>query len=304
MTEHASLQRELLASCWTWSGDVGPGSPAEHSPVPWPQRVTALSHSGWAGVGISHADVLALRTDVGLERVRHDLADAGVRRIELEMLRGWWAEGAERVASDRKRDELLDAAAVLGAAALKVGAPALAPGESGPEPGRFLAEFVVLADRAAGFGVDVALEAMSNTNLPRLGDAAAFVRAADHPRAGLAVDNLQVLKGGDTDAAALPGLLAGVPIFVVEVADAPLDPARASEPPDRGVGPRRLPGEGDADVPAFMAALWRAGWRGHWGVEIISPDLRALPVAEGLARVAAGTRTWLDAAQRLMDADA
>ncbi|QIK71549.1 TIM barrel protein [Propioniciclava coleopterorum] len=303
MADRSRLQRDLLASCWTWSGDVGPGSPAEHSPVPWPERVAALAASGWRGVGLAHADVLALARDVGLERVRRDLAGAGVERIELEMLRGWWADGEERAASDRKRDELLDAAAALGASALKVGARARRPGSPDPEPQRFLADFVALAERASGFGVDVALEAMSNTNLPRLADAVAFVAAAGHPRAGLAVDNLQLLKSGDADPSALPGLLAGVPIFVVEVADAPLDPALRDDPDaDRGVGPRRIPGQGDADAAAFIAALWRAGWRGQWGVEIISEDLRGLPLSAGLDAVAAGTRAWLDEAQRLLDA--
>ncbi len=50
---------------------------------------------------------------------------------------------------------------------------------------------------------------------------------------------------------------------------------------------RRLPGEGVMDLAAIADALQTAGYRGPGGVEIFNDELRALPIAEGAARVAA-----------------
>ena len=53
---------------------------------------------------------------------------------------------------------------------------------------------------------------------------------------------------------------------------------------------RRLPGDGVMDLSAIADALEAAGYRGPAGVEIFNDDLRALPIAEGAARVAAACR--------------
>ena len=53
---------------------------------------------------------------------------------------------------------------------------------------------------------------------------------------------------------------------------------------------RRLPGDGVMDLSAIIDALEAAGYRGPAGVEIFNDDLRALPIAEGAARVAAACR--------------
>lgn len=46
---------------------------------------------------------------------------------------------------------------------------------------------------------------------------------------------------------------------------------------------RRLCGEGTFDHPGIIAALRTAGWRGPWGVEILSEQHRHTPVREGVA---------------------
>ena len=57
-------------------------------------------------------------------------------------------------------------------------------------------------------------------------------------------------------------------VFVVELDDA--DEQVVGTLWEDTLDHRRLPGEGAFDVPAFIAAVHRAGYRGHWGVEIIS----------------------------------
>jgi len=289
--------RRLLASCWTWAGDAGPGGPLS-SPVPWEQRVAAVGATGWEGVGLSHTDVADYSRAPGLTVLRDRLHSVGIPRVELEMLRGWWATGEERRRSDRTRDELLDAATVLGVDVIKVGAPQArgVPPHLLPPWDRFVQEFGALAERADGFGVNIALEGMSHTNLPTLSAAIDLVRQASHPRAGLALDVDQLVKCGDGDWTRLPGRLAGVPVFVVELGDAPVDPTVAL---DHGVGPRCLPGEGDLDIPGFIAAMRTAGWDGYWGVEIISDDLRVLPLDVGLRAVRTGIDRLFDVADAL-----
>ena len=53
-------------------------------------------------------------------------------------------------------------------------------------------------------------------------------------------------------------------------------------------------------MPAFVAAVHRAGYRGHWGVEIISEQHRGLPVREALTRARTATLQTLDAADALV----
>jgi sugar phosphate isomerase/epimerase len=47
---------------------------------------------------------------------------------------------------------------------------------------------------------------------------------------------------------------------------------------------RRLCGEGEFDVPGFIAALDRAGYDGPYGVEILSEEFRKLPLDEACRR--------------------
>lgn len=290
------VQRELLASCWTWAGDTGPGEADPRSPVPLRERLDAVVGSGWSGVGFSHADLVHFRDTVGLPAVRGGLDAAGVTHVELEILTGWWSTGEARRRSDRARSDFLDAAATLGASTIKVSAwQEWRNGPDRPDPRRFADEFASLAEDACSFGVQVALEPMSDSNLGTLRDAVDLVTAVGHPNGGLTIDCCQLLKSGDTDFTVLPSLLTGVPVFLVELADAPVET-------DGTLGPRCLPGNGDVRLAEFVAQMWLAGWCGPWGAEIISDALRRLPVAEGLATVADGVRSVLDDADRLLRA--
>jgi sugar phosphate isomerase/epimerase len=47
---------------------------------------------------------------------------------------------------------------------------------------------------------------------------------------------------------------------------------------------RRLPGEGQFDIPGYVRACQQAGYPGPWGVEVLSEDLRALPIEQEFER--------------------
>jgi sugar phosphate isomerase/epimerase len=49
---------------------------------------------------------------------------------------------------------------------------------------------------------------------------------------------------------------------------------------DETVNHRRLPGEGELDVPAYVEACREHGYAGPWGVEVLSEELRNLPMEE------------------------
>ncbi len=47
---------------------------------------------------------------------------------------------------------------------------------------------------------------------------------------------------------------------------------------------RKLPGEGDFDIPAFLRAVASTGYQGLYGVEILSEEQRAMFPAEAAQR--------------------
>ena len=49
---------------------------------------------------------------------------------------------------------------------------------------------------------------------------------------------------------------------------------------DETVNHRRLPGEGEFDIPGYVAGLPEGRLRGPWGVEVLSEELRSLPIEQ------------------------
>ena len=56
------------------------------------------------------------------------------------------------------------------------------------------------------------------------------------------------------------------------------------DPIDETVNHRRLPGEGEFDIPAYVEACRSVGYDGPWGVEVLSQALRSLPIEEAFQR--------------------
>jgi sugar phosphate isomerase/epimerase len=53
---------------------------------------------------------------------------------------------------------------------------------------------------------------------------------------------------------------------------------------DEVINHRELPGEGEFDIPGYVAALHQAGYPGPWGAEILSEKLRNLPIEQEFDR--------------------
>lgn len=288
--------RDLLATCWTWSGDAAPGRGDETSPVDIVQRIEAVAAAGWAGLGLVHADLRHARDTIGFAELRRVIEGNGISLVELEFLSDWWAEGDARAVSDEWRELLFTAAEALGATTIKIG------GDYSEHPvarDRFLVALDGLATEAAGRGARVALEPMPMNNIRTLERGMQMVAEVEHPAAGLCVDVWHVRRGG-TDYADIGSFLDLDKVFVVELDDSLEEISGGSLWLD-AVDHRIDPGEGEFEVAEFVATMTRLGWTGPWGVEMISERQRRKPVAQAVADTFAATTRTLDAADRLLE---
>lgn len=262
---------ELLAAYWTLAGDTYPGAPSEISPFSLQDRAQAASKAGWRGMGFVHADLLHNVDKLGISTVRNILQDNGIKHVEVEFLTDWHLDGERRAASDKMRDELLEIVGELGARSLKVAGGLFEDGP--PDVPRMRETFALLCDRAQPFGVNVVIEFLPFSSVCTI-DRAIAVTENVRPNGGLLVDTWHVARGG---------------MSFDEIAKIPLELIKSIELDDANhaivetlfndsTHHRKLCGEGALDVPAFIQQVVNVGYRGPWGVELISAELRKLPL--------------------------
>jgi sugar phosphate isomerase/epimerase len=280
---------EMLAACWTTAGDAAPLRGGEWSPHSLEERVEAAAEAGFVGMGFVHADLVRIRQKQGFKAMRRLLDYAGIVHREVEFLVDWWASGERRVRSDKVRKDLLEAAEGIGAQRIKVGPDMQAQPWNLDE---WAAAFYSLCDEVKEVGCRVALEFMPFSNLRNLTMGRDVVEAADHPAGGLMIDIWHVERSGTTYAEleALPlRLIAGV-----ELNDAMRDVVGSLW--EDTVERRRFCGEGEFDLATFIKSMRNVGWRAPWGVEILSKELRCMPLRVGVARAAKSARAVIEAA--------
>ncbi|MGG7554160.1 sugar phosphate isomerase/epimerase family protein [Pseudomonas sp. ES3] len=262
---------ELLAAYWTLAGDTFPGAPSEISPFSLQDRAQAASKAGWRGMGFVHADLMHNVDKLGISTVRNILQDNGIKHVEVEFLTDWHLDGERRAASDKMRDELLEIAGELGARSLKVAGGLFEDGP--PDVPRMRETFALLCDRAQPFGVNVVIEFLPFSSVCTIERAIAVAENV-RPNGGLLVDTWHVARGG---------------MSFDEIAKIPLELVKSIELDDANhaivetlfndsTHHRKLCGEGALDVPAFIQQVVNVGYRGPWGVELISAELRKLPL--------------------------
>ena len=268
----------LMATCWTTAGDAASDRTDLRSPLPLRDRVEAASRAGFSGFGLLSADLPEAERAYGMTGIRSIFADNGITHVELEGLPHWWgASGAERAASEETRRLLLRAAEALGARHIKVG-----PDGSGLpwDLGRWAAAFGQLAGEAAGCGARLGIEFLPWMNVATVHDGLRLVEEAGHEGGGVIIDSWHTERAG-TPASEL----AAIPverIVGVELDDA--DARMIGTMFEDTVHRRRYCGEGDLDLVGIISALHGAGWRGPWGIEILSVEHRALDVATASAK--------------------
>ncbi|MGO1949635.1 MAG: sugar phosphate isomerase/epimerase family protein [Mycobacteriaceae bacterium] len=269
---------QLLATCWISAGDAAPARGDERSPVPIEDRISLIADTGWSGIGLLHADLVAARDTIGYPALSRLIRDAGIDTVEVEFLEGWWTTGQERVEAEAKKEVLFEAAKALDARHIKVGAGF----REGSIPLDTMARaYSDLAVEAEGEGLRLALEATPFSYLENTQNAIEVVSRADSPSAGLLVDIFHTAKNG------IPNdeVWRMVPmerVAAVEIDDGFFE-TKGGYFLD-GINNRAYPGEAEFDTRTFVEGALKAGWDGPWGVEVISEAHRQLPVREGLEK--------------------
>ncbi len=284
---------ELLDLYWTSAGPVEVHQGREWSTFDWRDRCAQAARVGFAGLGLWHADVShQLENGSSLKEMRSIFDDAGLRYLEVEFLADFFVESSERARqeSDRLRKQLFETAAAFDAHHIKVGNIPGTPCELG----RLTEEFAALCDDAAlHTDAKIVYEFMPfDVNVNTLDAAVNLVDEPNRLNGALAIDTWHMAKLGIT-----PAQLRRVPAHYlgwVELSDGQFE--NMEDRVDETVNHRRLPGEGEFDIPGYVAACRHAGYPGPWGVEVLSAALRSLPMEQEFERAYETTAAQFGAA--------
>lgn len=279
----------LVALYWTVSGPVEVHEGREWSLFDLRDRCEQAASSGFEGIGIWHADlehVLETRT---LAEVKSLLDANGLEYLELECLLDWFlAPGDElRRAADARKELLFEAAAALDAHHVKVANIFGRPCELPVLTERFAQ---LCAEAAERHGARMVYELMPfDVNVHDLATAVSIAEAAGTANAGIAIDTWHMGKLGiePDDLRRVPARLLGW----VELSDGCYE--SLPDLVDETVNHRRLPGEGEFPIRDYVAAARDAGYDGPWGVEVLSEELRSLPIEQIFDRAYAASAAQL-----------
>lgn len=263
---------DLCATYWTVSGAVYPGAPSEVSPFPLKDRAEVSGRVGWRGMGFVLDDMEASVARYGLPTVRRIFSDNGIRHVELEFLVDWHLDGDKLRASEVVYDRLLELGAELGIKKIKLGGGVFEEDE--PDVPAMRAALAKICERAAPLGIDIVIEFLPFASINTIDRGLALFDGLGTTNGGLLVDTWHVQRGGMT---------------AEDIRKIPLDFLRAVELDDAGpevMGTlfndsthyRRLCGEGSIDIASQIQAVLDVGYRGYWGVEVISAYHRHLPL--------------------------
>jgi len=247
--------------------------------APFPERVAAASAAGFRSIGLMLGEYLTLREQGWSDAQLHAVLDEhGVSINEVEVLFGFAAPSGPAGIAERPglvyNDPKLEAAAFHLADTFGVPTVQAAGTFADPPASAGAGEaFAGLCDRAAPHGLRVALEFVPYTDISDVSAAAEIVAAADRPNGGLCVDCWHFFRG-NPDLVALADVPADK-IFMIQINDGPAQPDDPNRRYD-AVHNRRLPGDGDFDLMAWLRAMDRPGLAATVSVEVYSDALRQL----------------------------
>jgi sugar phosphate isomerase/epimerase len=284
---------ELLALYWTVSGPVEVHAGREWSLFDLRDRCEQAARAGFSGIGIWHADLEHILETRSLAEVKQLLDDSGLEYLELECLLDWFLDPGDerRRASDERRELLFEAAAALDAHHVKVanifGNPC--------ELSRLTERYAELcADAAQRHGARMVYELMPfDVNVHDLDTVLGVVEGADAPNAGVAIDTWHMGKLGiePDDLRRIPSRL----LAWVELSDGRYE--SLPDLVDETVNHRRLPGEGEFPIRDYVGVCRELGYPGPWGVEVLSEELRNLPIEQIFQRAYESSSAQLAAAR-------
>lgn len=265
---------ELANAYWTSAGPVEVHFGREWSLFGWSERCAQAAEAGFVGLGLWHADVEHQLESSSLADMRKALDDNGLRCYELEFLGDWFLDEDDeaRKAADASRRMLFEAAAALDAHHIKagnIGGPACEM----PRLQEAYAELV--ADAAQNCPSTVLYEFMPfDQNVNSIETALEVMDGVDNT--GVVIDTWHMSKLGIK-----PEDLRKIPLDKlgwIELSDGQYEDMEDTL--DEVINRRKLPGEGEFDIRGYVEVGLAMGYAGPWGVEVLSEDLRALPLDE------------------------
>lgn len=272
---------DLVACYWTVAGPVEIHYGREWSLFDWRDRCAQAARAGFKGIGLWSADLEHQLKQRSLDEIVGIFRDAGLEHIEIEFLQDFFMpEGSpEKAESDRVKRLLFEAAAAFDAHHIKAGnIPANVTDID------HLAESLagVCAEAAEHTSARIAYEIIPADPQIKTIEAALdlLARAGSPSNLGIAIDTWHMSKLGITPERC--SQLDAAKIAWVELSDGhwhDLDDFIYEVTCDR-----RLPGEGEFPIAEYVQAFQTAGYDQPWGVEVLSADLRALPIEEAFRR--------------------
>jgi sugar phosphate isomerase/epimerase len=271
---------ELLALYWTVSGPADVHVGREWSTFHWRDRCANAARVGFSGLGLWHADIEHQLETRSLDEMKQIFEDAGLAYLQVEFLADFFVAPGDplRADSDKRRKLLFDTAATFDAHHIKIGNIPGTPCELD----RLIESFAELCQDAANHtDAKVAYEFMPfDVNVNTLDAALRLATDANQPNGGLAIDTWHMAKLGIA-----PDELRRIPpqyLTWVELSDGQFQ--NMDDLIDETVNHRRLPGEGEFDIPGYVEVCREVGYEGPWGVEVLSDQLRRLPIEEEFQR--------------------
>jgi sugar phosphate isomerase/epimerase len=255
----------LVAAHYTLSGAPA-NTPARFT---FEERVRAVAAAGFTAMGLVPDSSIPMD---GLPTLRA-IADAhGVAVTEVEFLVNWSLDGPAAGESRVVEEQIYQLADAFGARHMNVGIRE-GPGELDPLGG--VAErFGSLCDRAGEHGLVVAFEFMPFRAIATAAEAWTLVERSGRPNAGIVLDAWHWFRGTPD-----PAMLRAIPadrVTVVQLCDGAPEPVGSLI--EDTTEHRRLPGEGAFDLVGLLQVLDDVGVEAPLSVEILSNELRQLPV--------------------------
>ena len=280
---------DLIALYWTTSGPVEVHFGREWSLFSLRERCEQAARVGFRGIGLWHADIEHLLETQSFDDMRRTFDEFGLDQLELEFLGDWFLDPDDerRRAADERRTLLFEAAGALPAHHIKVGNIMGTECELSQIVERF---GELCEDAARHTDAKIVYEFMPyDVQVNTVETALAVVEGANAPNGGLALDtwHLGKLRLEPDDLRQIPSRF----ISWVELSDGPYE--YAEDRLDEVINRRRLPGEGEFPITGYVAVCRELGYEGPWGVEVLSEELRNLPIEQIFDRAAETTRAQL-----------
>lgn len=244
-----------------------------------PEKLEAIAAAGFDGVEIFENDLLYY--DGSPRHVRQICADLGIDITLFQPFRDF--EGCRRDRLQRNLDRAerkFDLMQELGTDLVLVCSNSAA--DSLGEENILLDDLSALAERAGARQLRIGYEALAwGRHVNTWQQVWNLVKQIDHPALGVLLDSFHTLsiKGDPSAIAQIPG----DKIFFVQMADAPL---LAMDVMEWSRHFRCFPGQGEFDLPGFLAPILKSGYTGPLSLEIFNDGFRAAPpranAADGL----------------------